>query len=45
LFLHADYCRELWKKLNLAVLGWIFINATLGFASQPRTKAFYFTVG
>ncbi|KAM0830822.1 hypothetical protein ACQ4PT_065957 [Festuca glaucescens] len=29
--------RDLWKKLNLAVLGWIFINATFGFASQFAT--------
>nr|XP_051202670.1 WAT1-related protein At4g08300-like [Lolium perenne] len=26
----ADLAMALWKKLNLAVLGWIFINATLG---------------
>jgi hypothetical protein len=27
---HLVYCRAMWKKLNLAVLGWITLNARIG---------------
>uniref|UniRef100_M8ATM6 WAT1-related protein n=1 Tax=Aegilops tauschii TaxID=37682 RepID=M8ATM6_AEGTA len=27
--------REMWKKVNPRVLGWISLNATFGFALQP----------
>uniref|UniRef100_M8C6W0 Uncharacterized protein n=1 Tax=Aegilops tauschii TaxID=37682 RepID=M8C6W0_AEGTA len=33
--MHVDGCREMWKKVNLAVLGWISINALFGFNSLP----------